>query len=114
MTFDLTRPLHVFDAKKLSGDLVMRQARDGEKILALDGKTYELDPSISVIADAKAARDAVKVHALADEMTKREQQVEAALAHAVTFDASLVTKLGEMRFYRRFVDEASSILEQLE
>ncbi len=55
VTFDLNRPLHVFDAAKLSGDLVMRQARDGEKILALDGKTYELDPSISVIADAKAA-----------------------------------------------------------
>jgi phenylalanyl-tRNA synthetase beta chain len=55
VTFDLNRPLHVFDAKKLSGDLVMRQARDGETILALDGKTYELDPSISVIADSKAA-----------------------------------------------------------
>jgi phenylalanyl-tRNA synthetase beta chain len=55
VTFDLNRPLHVFDAKKLSGDLVMRQARDGETIQALDGKTYTLDPSISVIADARAA-----------------------------------------------------------
>ena len=54
VTFDLNRPLHVFDAKKLSGDLVMRQARAGEKLLALDGKTYELDLSISVIADSKA------------------------------------------------------------
>ena len=53
VTFDLNRPLHVFDAKKLAGDLVMRQARDGEQILALDGKTYTLDPSVSVIADAK-------------------------------------------------------------
>ncbi len=53
VTFDLNRPLHVFDAKKLAGDLVMRQAREGEQILALDGKTYTLDPSISVIADAK-------------------------------------------------------------
>jgi phenylalanyl-tRNA synthetase beta chain len=53
VTFDLNRPLHVFDARKLSGDLVMRQAREGEQILALDGKTYTLDPSISVIADAK-------------------------------------------------------------
>jgi phenylalanyl-tRNA synthetase beta chain len=52
VTFDLNRPLHVFDAKKLSGDLVMRQAREGEQILALDGKTYALDPSVSVIADA--------------------------------------------------------------
>ena len=53
VTFDLNRPLHVFDARKLSGDLVMRQARDGEQILALDGKTYTLDPSISVIADSR-------------------------------------------------------------
>src|SRR5205085_8740312 len=35
------------------GDLVMRQAREGETILALDGKTYALDPAVSVIADAK-------------------------------------------------------------
>ena len=53
VTFDLNRPLHVFDARKLSGDLVMRQAREGETVMALDGKTYALDPSISVIADAK-------------------------------------------------------------
>jgi phenylalanyl-tRNA synthetase beta chain len=52
VTFDLNRPLHVFDAEKLEGDLVMRQAREGETILALDGKTYALDPSVSVIADA--------------------------------------------------------------
>mgnify|MGYP003335660813 CR=1 FL=1 len=52
VTFDLNRPLHVFDAKKLAGDLVMRQAREGEQILALDGKTYTLDPAVSVIADA--------------------------------------------------------------
>ena len=52
VTFDLNRPLHVFDAKKLAGDLVMRQAREGETILALDGKTYTLDPSVSVIADS--------------------------------------------------------------
>jgi len=56
VTFDLNRPLHVFDAKKLAGDLVMRQARDGEQMLALDGKTYTLDPSIAVIADAKGVR----------------------------------------------------------
>jgi phenylalanyl-tRNA synthetase beta chain len=53
VTFDLNRPLHVFDAKKLAGDLVMRQAREGEQILALDGRTYTLDPSVSVIADAR-------------------------------------------------------------
>ncbi len=54
VTFDLNRPLHVFDVAKLAGDLVMRQARDGETIVALDGKTYTLDSSMAVIADAKA------------------------------------------------------------
>jgi phenylalanyl-tRNA synthetase beta chain len=44
----------VFDARKLSGNLVMRQAREGETILALDGKTYTLDPSVAVIADSRA------------------------------------------------------------
>ncbi|MFO1084064.1 MAG: phenylalanine--tRNA ligase subunit beta [Reyranellaceae bacterium] len=53
VTFDLNRPLHVFDAQKLAGDLVMRQAREGERILALDGRTYVLDSSVAVIADSK-------------------------------------------------------------
>ncbi|HXH43151.1 MAG TPA: phenylalanine--tRNA ligase subunit beta [Bradyrhizobium sp.] len=51
MTFDRARPLHVFDAKKVRGDLVVRRAREGESLLALDGRTYKLDPSICVIAD---------------------------------------------------------------
>jgi phenylalanyl-tRNA synthetase beta chain len=54
VTFDLNRPLHVFDADKVAGDLAMRQARAGESILALDGKTYALDESVAVIADSKA------------------------------------------------------------
>jgi phenylalanyl-tRNA synthetase beta chain len=55
VTYDLGRPLHVFDADKLAGDLTMRPAMDGEEILALDGKTYKLDPSITVIADTEGA-----------------------------------------------------------
>ncbi|MCK1490749.1 phenylalanine--tRNA ligase subunit beta [Bradyrhizobium sp. 180] len=51
MTFDRARPLHVFDAKKVSGNLVVRRAREGESLLALDGRTYNLDPNICVIAD---------------------------------------------------------------
>ena len=54
VTFDLNRPLHVFDAKKIAGNLVMRQAHEGETVVALDGKTYTLDPSVSVIADSTA------------------------------------------------------------
>src|SRR5215469_14228169 len=51
LTFDVDRPLHVFDAEKLQGDLVLRGARSGEMILALNGKSYELDAAVTVIAD---------------------------------------------------------------
>ncbi|ANY79769.1 phenylalanine--tRNA ligase subunit beta [Microvirga ossetica] len=51
MTFDRGRPLHVFDAKKVKGNLTVRRAKEGEEVLALDTRTYKLDPSIVVIAD---------------------------------------------------------------
>jgi phenylalanyl-tRNA synthetase beta chain len=51
-TFDLGRPLHVFDVAKVKGrSLVMRMAREGERLVALNGKTYALTPEDGVIAD---------------------------------------------------------------
>jgi len=50
---DRCRPVHVYDAKKLSGPVIeARLGREGESILALDGKTYEVGPEVCVIADA--------------------------------------------------------------
>ncbi|HJU16477.1 MAG TPA: phenylalanine--tRNA ligase subunit beta, partial [Stellaceae bacterium] len=51
LTYDLNRPLHVFDAGKVKGDLVVRFARPGEKLLALNGREYDLDAEITAIAD---------------------------------------------------------------
>lgn len=51
ITYDRGRPLHVFDAAKVAGDIVVRRAREGEQLLALDGRTYRLDPDICVITD---------------------------------------------------------------
>jgi len=53
ISYDRGRPLHVFDAAKVKGNLVVRRARAGESLLALDGKTYALDDSICVIADER-------------------------------------------------------------
>ena len=53
LTFDRSRPLHVFDAAKVTGNLTVRRAKKGESLLALDGKIYGLDPDICVIADEK-------------------------------------------------------------
>ena len=55
-TFDLGRPLHVFDVAKVKGGaLSMRMARPGEELVALNGKTYALSDEDGVIADAAGA-----------------------------------------------------------
>lgn len=51
MTFDQGRPMHVFDAAKVKGDLVVRRAKEGETVLALDTREYKLGPNNVVIAD---------------------------------------------------------------
>src|ERR1019366_8777661 len=51
MTYDRARPLHVFDAAKVKGNLTVRRARDGETLLALDGRSYPLNSGVCVIAD---------------------------------------------------------------
>ena len=56
VTIDLGRPLHVFDADKLAGDLTMRLAHEGEALAALNGKTYTLDATMTVIADARGVQ----------------------------------------------------------
>ena len=50
-TFDLNRPLHVFDLAKLKGDLTVHLARGGETMLALNGKEYTLEPGMVAISD---------------------------------------------------------------
>jgi phenylalanyl-tRNA synthetase beta chain len=52
MTFDQGRPMHVFDAAKVSGHLTVRRAKEGETVLALDQREYKLGPNNVVIADA--------------------------------------------------------------
>jgi len=51
-TYDRNRPLHVFDMAKVTGDLRVHRAAGGEELLALDGKTYTLQPGQMVISDA--------------------------------------------------------------
>ncbi len=53
VTFDRGRPLHVFDADKVTGDLVVRRGKEGETYLGLDDKKYTVGPANCVIADEK-------------------------------------------------------------
>jgi phenylalanyl-tRNA synthetase beta chain len=51
------RPLHVYDLAKLSGAVVARKARAGETVEALNGKSYTLDETMTVIADDAGVHD---------------------------------------------------------
>jgi phenylalanyl-tRNA synthetase beta chain len=57
LSIDLGRPLHVYDQDKLKGALVARKAVDGEQMVALNGKSYTLDASMTVIADDAMVHD---------------------------------------------------------
>ncbi len=72
------------------------------------------------LSEARAAKDLVKVHAIGEAMSKRATEVEGKLALGFTGtpDAAAITKLvpllGELRFYKRFLDEVAAIEEENE
>ncbi len=51
------RPAHAYDLASLSGPVIARRAHEGEQVLALNEKTYTLDPSMTVIADDDGVHD---------------------------------------------------------
>lgn len=82
VTFDRGRPLHVFDAAKVKGDLTIRRARAGETVLALDEREYRLTPDVCVIADGNGVESIAGImggeHSGCDESTT-DVLVESAL-----------------------------------
>jgi phenylalanyl-tRNA synthetase beta chain len=92
VTYDRARPLHVFDAAKVAGDLIVRRARTGETLAALDRKRYELDPEMCVIADAKGVESLAGImggEATGCSPTTRDVLIESAL-----WDAANIARTG--------------------
>lgn len=87
VTFDRGRPLHVFDANKVAGNLTVRRASDGEKVLALDGREYTLTPDMCVIADEDGVESIAGImggeHSGCDENTS-DVLIESALWDPIT------------------------------
>jgi len=58
VTLETGQPLHAFDFDKLAGSvLFVRQAKRGERVTTLENKTYQLEPSMVVLADAQGPLD---------------------------------------------------------
>jgi phenylalanyl-tRNA synthetase beta chain len=112
ITFDRGRPLHVFDASKVAGNLTVRRAKTGEEVLALDQRTYALDDSMVVIADANGVESIAGImggqHSGCDETTT-DVLIESALWNPLNI-AETGRKLGintDARYrFERGVDPA--------
>ena len=66
------RPLHVFDADKLTGNITVRSAKNGEKIKTLDDKEYTLSEGMVVVADDKNAQSIAGVMGGIDTAVSKE------------------------------------------
>ena len=92
ITYDRARPLHVFDAAKVNGNLTVRRARPGETLLALDGKCYELDASICVIADESGVESLAGI--MGGEATGCSAQTTDVLIESALWDPANIAHTG--------------------
>ena len=92
LTFDRGRPLHVFDAKKVHGDLVVRRAQAGEEIVALDGRSYKLTPANVVIADANGVESIAGV--MGGEASGCDENTTDVLIESALWDANNIARTG--------------------
>jgi phenylalanyl-tRNA synthetase beta chain len=92
ITYDRGRPLHVFDAAKVHGNLTVRRARDGESLVALDGRRYALDPTICVIADEKGVESLAGI--MGGEATGCSETTTDVLIESALWDATNIAHTG--------------------
>ena len=92
ITYDRGRPLHVFDAAKVHGNLTVRRARNGETLLALDGKTYTLDEAMCVIADEQGVESLAGI--MGGEATGCDETTTDVLIESALWDEFNVAQTG--------------------
>jgi phenylalanyl-tRNA synthetase beta chain len=109
---DVGQPLHTFDAGRVSGPIVVRRARDGERIVTLDGVDRQLDSTDLVIADDSGPIALAGV--MGGASTEVTESTSDVLLEAAHFEAVLVSgaarrhRLGSeaSRRFERGVDDA--------
>ncbi|MBQ7413108.1 MAG: phenylalanine--tRNA ligase subunit beta [Alphaproteobacteria bacterium] len=113
------RPLHVFDADKLTGNITVRPAQEGEKMMALDDKEYTLSPAVCVIADDKSAQSIAGVMGGVDTCVSRE--TTNVFLESAYFEPVAIAKAGVLTGamsdsrsrFERGIDPASSISDNV-
>ncbi|WP_166041448.1 phenylalanine--tRNA ligase subunit beta [Sphingosinicella sp. YJ22] len=93
ITLTYGRPLHVYDLAKLSGAVVARKAKPGEQVEALNGKTYTLDETMTVIADDVAVHDIGGI--MGGEHSGVTEATTDILIECAWFDPHAITRTGQ-------------------
>jgi phenylalanyl-tRNA synthetase beta chain len=91
-TFDLGRPLHVFDVAKLSGDVLTLRRGAGETMRALNGKDYVVDPEDCAICDAAGVQSIAGV--IGGEATGCDETTTAVFVECALFDPIRIARTG--------------------
>ena len=92
ISYDRGRPLHVYDADKLKGDIQARFAKSGETMTALDGRSYTLESDMCVIADDVAAHDIGGI--MGGEESGCTEETRNVFIEAALFDPSQIARTG--------------------
>jgi len=114
-TFDLGRPLHVFDADKITGDITARLGRAGETLRALDGQDYDIDSDMCIIADNTQA--AALAGVIGGEVSGCTEETVNVFIESAIFDPSRTAATGrklnvmsDARFrFERGIDNAFAV-----
>ena len=101
ISYDRARPLHVYDIAKLSGDQIVvragqvsKETGEHEHLIALDGKTYTVDPSMCVISDAGGERPIGLGGVMGGESTGCSDETVDVFVESAWFDPILIAQTG--------------------
>lgn len=116
INYDMARPLHVFDADKLDGDIVVRMAKDGEKFVSLEEKEYCLDCQSLGICDAEGVQCLGGI--MGGEQKGCCEETQNVFLECALFSPEVIARTGrkfqidsDSRYrYERWVDPKSNVL----
>ncbi|EJF89490.1 phenylalanyl-tRNA synthetase beta chain [Bartonella vinsonii subsp. arupensis OK-94-513] len=92
ISFDLGRPLHVFDADKIKGNLRVRRGREGEQLQALNGKIYHLGINDCVIADEEGVVSIAGI--MGGERTSCDETTRRVIIESALWDSKSIAQTG--------------------
>ncbi|GAA5104690.1 phenylalanine--tRNA ligase subunit beta [Bartonella jaculi] len=92
ISFDLGRPLHVFDADKIKGNLTVRRGREGESLQALNGKIYNLGVNDCVIADEEGVVSIAGI--MGGERTSCDETTRHVIIESALWDSKSIAQTG--------------------